>query len=270
MTEPNFKRIDADRALYFMFDALEAGRPYALFDVREAEAYQKAHIPGAELLGQNDVGSWAARLSKDQPVLVYCYHGNMSQGFAKMFVDLGFAESYSIDGGFHDLLHAFQRALKRNELAKRMSDTLKAFLLGEKFPAGGLDTTIDNATTPLMRAARLGRLEIVRELITLGANLELRNADGNTALWLACFSNDRAVVAALIDAGASLDNQNDNGATCLMYAASSGRHELVQLLLDRGADAQLRNYDDFRAGELASTVECLKLLRHTIARAVQA
>lgn len=125
MSELRTKRIDADRALYTLFDACDAGRPYTLFDVRDAEAYHKAHIPGAELLGQNDVIAWAARLPKDAPIFVYCYHGHMSQGFAKLFVDLGFPETYSIDGGFHDLLHAFQRALKRHELANRTSAALK-------------------------------------------------------------------------------------------------------------------------------------------------
>jgi rhodanese-related sulfurtransferase len=261
MTKPSFTRIDAERALTYMFESIEAERPYALFDVREREAYDKAHMPGAELLAQQDVSAWTERIPREQPVLVYCYHGNMSQALAKMFADHGFVEVYSIDGGFHDLLHAFARARKQSQLAESMSTALRAFFKANGFPSGGLDVTIDNATTPLMRAARLGDLALVRELAALGAKLELRNADGNTALWLACFSNDAAVVKSLIDAGANLDNQNDNGATCLMYAASSGKHELVALLLGAGANAELLSLDDFRAVELASTVECLTLLK---------
>lgn len=150
-----------------------------------------------------------------------------------------------------------------------VSPELADFLRAEGFPPG-LDAQGANLTTPLMRAARLARIELVRELIRLGANLELRNADGNTALWLACFSNERAVVEALIDAGASLDNQNDNGATCLMYAASSGKAELVALLLARGCNPSLQSLDDFRAVDLASTVECLRLLRPARAAAPSA
>ena len=87
--------------------------------------------------------------------------------------------------------------------------------------------------------------------------------DGNTALWLACFGGDAAVVQRLIAAGARLDNQNDTGATALMYCASSGRDALVGLLLGAGADASLRTLDDFRAVDLAATVDSLRLLRHT-------
>ncbi|MFM2418396.1 MAG: hypothetical protein RL385_3119 [Pseudomonadota bacterium] len=261
MTEPSFNRIDAERALTYMFESIEAERPYALFDVREREAYEKSHMPGAELLAQKDVVTWAERIPREQPVLVYCYHGNMSQALAKMFADHGFVEVYSIDGGFHDLLHAFARARKQSQLVESMSPALRALFKSSGFPSGGLDVIIDNATTPLMRVARLGDLALVRELLALGAKLELRNGDGNTALWLACFSNDLAVVQALVDAGANLDNQNDNGATCLMYAASSGKHQLVALLLGAGANTELQSLDDFRAIELASTVECLRLLK---------
>jgi rhodanese-related sulfurtransferase len=267
MSQTTFMRIDADRALYFMFDACESGRAYALFDAREPEAYAKAHLPGAELLTQGSVGAWAERIPREQPVLVYCYHGNISQALAKMFADAGFGEVYSVDGGYHDLLHAYQRAYKLSELATRMSEPLRAFLVAEKFPRGGLDTTIDNGTTPLMRAARFGKRALVEELVALGAKLEPKNADGNTALWLACFSGDLDVVSALIEAGANLDNQNDNGATCLMYAASSGKADLVALLLAAGANAELQNFDDFRALDLASTIDCLRLLRPSLGRA---
>ena len=68
----------------------------------------------------------------------------------------------------------------------------------------------------------------------------------------------------LINAGIDLDNQNDNGVTVLMYAASSGKTDAVKLLLEKGANPHLRNLDDFRAIEFASTVEILKLLRGVV------
>jgi ankyrin repeat protein len=66
-------------------------------------------------------------------------------------------------------------------------------------------------------------------------------------------------------AGIAVDNQNDVGATPLMYTASSGKSEMVSLLLELGANARLQNVDGTNAGEMASTLECLALLRHTIA-----
>jgi hypothetical protein len=53
-----------------------------------------------------------------------------------------------------------------------------------------------------------------------------------------------------------------------MYAASSGKPDLVALLLEEGADPDLRNQDDSRAVDLASTWECLARLRHWGARRI--
>jgi hypothetical protein len=39
---------------------------------------------------------------------------------------------------------------------------------------------------------------------------------------------------------------------------------MVALLLELGADARLQNVDGANAGDMAATVECLALLRHTI------
>ncbi len=37
---------------------------------------------------------------KDKPLIVYCYHGNSSQGAANYFFDQGYKEVYSMDGGY--------------------------------------------------------------------------------------------------------------------------------------------------------------------------
>jgi ankyrin repeat protein len=51
-------------------------------------------------------------------------------------------------------------------------------------------------------------LESVRLLIKNGANLDLQNTDGMTALQCACLNNNSKIAALLIEAGASLDIQN--------------------------------------------------------------
>ncbi len=268
MPTASYRCISADQALSLIFSAYEREQPCSVFDTRDAASYAQGHVPGAEPLAEREIGDWLRRLPRSQPLLIYCYHGNASQVFAKTFADFGFAEVYSIDGGFHALTHAWQRARQAahddQATAKPpLSEALQGFLSEQGFAGVGLDATIDNQTTALMKAAQLARLDVIDELVRLDASVDLRNADGNTALWFACFSNKAAIVKRLIGAGAVLDNQNDNGATCLMYAASSGKAAILKLLLDAGADAQLRNLDDFRAIDLASTIECLQLLRHT-------
>jgi len=270
MQERNFQKLDASKALAFMFSAFENDRRYSLFDTRDEDSYAKGHLPGAQRLVERDIGNWIGKLPRTQPVLIYCYHGNASQMIAKTFADFGYTEVYSIDGGFHALAHAWQHAREAAQAATTPqasprstpapSPALLDFMASEGCIGSDINQSGSNDMTPLHKAARAARLDLVDELIRLGARLEARNTDGNTPLWLACFGNNADVVRRLISAGIKLDNQNDNGATALMYCASSGRSELVQVLLEAGADTSLQMLDDFRAVDLASNEECLRLL----------
>jgi ankyrin repeat protein len=145
-----------------------------------------------------------------------------------------------------------------------MSDELLDFLLANGFDVCDVDAPAEHGLTPLMRAALGGRLDMLDELLTLGAKVDTKNNDGNNALWLGCVSGKAEVVRRLHAARIDLDNQNETGATALMYSASSGKPEMVGLLLEFGANARLTNFDGANAGDMASTVDCLRLLRHTV------
>ena len=119
----------------------------------------------------------------------------------------------------------------------------------------------DRHFTPLMRAAKEGRLDVIEALLTYGVDIAVTNADGCNALWLACYNGSHAIIDRLLQAGIDIDRQNDTGATCLMYVASNSKSDLVQLLLERGAFPRLANHDDFTALDLAASLACLKLLR---------
>lgn len=143
-----------------------------------------------------------------------------------------------------------------------MTPSLTAFLDQHGFPHDQLSAPqADGRFTPLMRAAKEGRLDIVEELLGLGVDISVRNADGCNALWLACYNGSHAIIGRLIAAGIAIDNQNGNGATCLMYVSSNSKPDLVRLLLDQGADPGLKNFDDFSALDLAASLACMKLLR---------
>ena len=127
--------------------------------------------------------------------------------------------------------------------------------------SANINSTIANATTPLMHAARLGDVNVLNTQLALGADPALLNADSNGALWFACFANSEAAVEALIKAGAPLDSQNINGATALIYCASAGKTPLVRQLLAAGANAELMTLDDFTALELAANRACMQMLK---------
>lgn len=257
---PTVRCISAQEAAGLMQRHADTTTPgLALFDVRDPASYERDHIEGAEHLDEASAGPLLMHLPKHTPILIYCYKGNASQIYGRMFTDFRFTHVYSVDGG-RDALAA---ALAPRPKASAPSPALAAFLSEYGFSTTDLNLPRQHGLTPLMRAALLGRDDLLEELIALGVTIGLRNHDGNTALWLACVSNEAAVVRRLIGAGINLNNQNDAGATCLMYTASSGRHAMMEILLAAGADPLIRNQDDARAVDLCATVECLQLLRHT-------
>ena len=234
-----------------------------VLDVRDAESYLGGHIEGAQNISTRNLGDFINGTNKDAPVLVYCYHGNSSQEYAKILVQFGFSDVSSLDGGYEAWRNRPPAPVpaRGNGSVVVLDPALQQWLTAQGFEADGLNGVIWNNTTPLMHASYLGDAAIVRQLIAAGARLDARNGDGGNALWLACVGNHPDIIDILVDAGVNIDNRNDNGATCLMYAASSGKPDVIARLLARGADTKYETPDGFSALDLCSTIECLTLLR---------
>lgn len=146
-------------------------------------------------------------------------------------------------------------------LTTRLSQATEIWLQNKGYSTKNLNDKANNGATALIVASREGAVDVVRDLINHGADVNLTNNDGNNALWFACFKQNLPLMGLLINAGIEINNQNDNGVTVLMYAASAGKIDAVRLLLTVGANPALRNLDDFRAIEFSSTVEILRTLR---------
>lgn len=256
----HFQRINPAEAANHIRRSRAGLQPLALFDSRDMDSYAKAHIKGADHLTERDFGQAIIDLPKNTPVMIYCYHGNASQIYASMFTDFRFNEVYSVNGGYEALAPVLPDPPALNT---QSSQALRDFIVEHHFDPTNLDHPWEHALTPLMRAALLDYDKLAAELLEHGANIHLRNSDGNNALWLACVSGNATLVQRLIDAGIDIDNRNLTGATALMYTASSGKADMMKLLLDNGADPMIRTDDDYLAVELAATEDCLKLLRHT-------
>ena len=88
----------------------------------------------------------------------------------------------------------------------------------------------------IIEAVAEGDHATLRTLIAGGANVDVRQGDGATALHWAAHRNDADAVRLLLDAGASANAANDLGATPLWLASTNGSAALVRALLDAGAD----------------------------------
>jgi ankyrin repeat protein len=102
--------------------------------------------------------------------------------------------------------------------------------------------------TPLMEASRRGRNEVVQLLVARGADLEYLSDAGNTALMLA---RSAPTTKILLDAGAQIDVQNNSGQTALHISARANDSDRIKLLLERGANPEVVDRRGQFAEELA-------------------
>ncbi len=94
-------------------------------------------------------------------------------------------------------------------------------------------------STPLLMAARNGRIENARLLLDAGADVNEQMPTGESALVLASFSDQGRFAAYLLERGADPDSA-DAGYTALHTAVSRGDAELVKALCAHGADPNSR------------------------------
>lgn len=147
-------------------------------------------------------------------------------------------------------------------MSQKLSAATSSWMQEKGYDPENLNQRGENGDSALMIAARDGKIEVVKELIEAGADVNHKNDDNNNALWPACRSENTEIIELLIAGKTDMDNQNANGSTALMYAASAGKEQVVRLLLKYGANPKLKNFDDFRAIDLASTGEVLGMLKN--------
>ena len=101
----------------------------------------------------------------------------------------------------------------------------------------------DDRTTPLFIAVNNGNREIVQLLLDFGAKVNARDDDKKTPLMELDDDASRELVEMLIRAGAKVNAVSKEGETALMLAAEYSTAEVVQALIDAGADLDLKNQD---------------------------
>ena len=69
-------------------------------DVRDPGSHLAAHVPGAVRVDDASLGKFLRDTPRDRPLVVYCYHGHSSLGGAAYFLEQGFAQVWSMRGGF--------------------------------------------------------------------------------------------------------------------------------------------------------------------------
>lgn len=105
--------------------------------------------------------------------------------------------------------------------------------------------------TPLHVSCQQSSVEIVATLVTFGADIDRKDADGRTPLCIACACNQTDIVELLVSVYSKTKtridvNSADNmGNTPLLYAVNAGLSlnvRMVKLLLEAGADPNCINH----------------------------
>ena len=90
-----YARLSSDDAYQMLID-----REVNVVDIRDEESYKVSHITEAEHLDNSGLVEFIENTDQSVALIVCCYHGNMSQSAGAYLAEKGFAEVYSLDGGF--------------------------------------------------------------------------------------------------------------------------------------------------------------------------
>ena len=126
-----------------------------------------------------------------------------------------------------------------------------------------LNEVNEHGFSPLILACYKGNTNVARFLIEKKSNLDYVSDEG-TALMAAVVRGKTDLVQLLLENGANPNLTNLQGTTALMYATQFKNVELVKLLLQHKADKTLVNKDQKTAFEIAvfsNNEEIINLLK---------
>jgi hypothetical protein len=108
--------------------------------------------------------------------------------------------------------------------------------------------------TALHECIRKDKNDMMAILLDHGANANIKDVDGESALFVASTSGNPAVVKLLLQAGADPNFVAKAGWSCLMLATRDGECEVTKALLEAGANLIARDMFGRNAKDLIDTM----------------
>ena len=93
----SYKCISLDEAQHLL-DSTET----VIVDIRDKQSYEIGNIPRSINISEENINNFLEDAERDKNLLVYCYVGNSSKGASEYFVQKGFKNVFSLDGGYEE------------------------------------------------------------------------------------------------------------------------------------------------------------------------
>lgn len=103
------------------------------------------------------------------------------------------------------------------------------------------NSVLPNGNTVLIESIQRGCINVAEVLINRGANVDMKNKHGVSALAAALLNEQFEIAFILIDAGACVYHVNETGMSAMHLAAAAGGREIVSALIKRGMCPNVRD-----------------------------
>ena len=100
--------------------------------------------------------------------------------------------------------------------------------------------------TRLMRASAFGNLELVKDLLNEGAEINEKGPRGSTALMFAASGGYLEIVRELVSHGADVGAEEDGGWSALRHAEEDGHRDVASFLVSCEQSDQNRRHEKHR------------------------
>ena len=118
--------------------------------------------------------------------------------------------------------------------------------------------------TPFLAAARGGHVDVMKLLLSKGANPDETSADGAGSVMFATRSLNIEAVRLLVEMGADVNATPANHPTALHIAIRFGKNRIVQYLADNGADFDFRDHNNrtpLQEAEFEAPISTIELMK---------
>ena len=175
----------------------------------------------------------------------------------------------AINGHLMDVLDAMHAKLRDKE--RTLGEIVETLIKGDDEASGLLHAAEQLKPTDrnihLWSRAANGRTAEVLALLSAGANVDVQNNDGVSALGVACEKGHIAIVTALLQKHAQTEIRDKlYGRTPLWLAAVKGHVRCIELLIDRGAVVDALDYSGSSPVSVAAAKgkinTVIKLMQH--------